>query len=93
MILEDGAMKNNQMTNYIIPGSADLPPIRVFFEEHPSPYGPKGAKGLGELPMDGPAPTVINAVCDALDTSLHAVPLTPERLMEHLSHSERLADG
>lgn len=84
VVLEDGAMKNTQLTNYIIPTSADLPPIRVDFVEQPTLYGPQGAKGIGELPMNGPAPAVINAVCQALGTSLNAVPLTPERLMEHL---------
>jgi CO/xanthine dehydrogenase Mo-binding subunit len=84
VLLEDGAMVNNQLTNYIIPTASDLPPIRVFFEEQPSQYGPCGAKGIGELPMDGPAPAVINAVCDALGTSISQIPLTPERLLEHL---------
>ena len=51
-------MANAQMTNYIIPTSMDLPPIRVFFEERPYAYGPAGAKGIGELPMDGPAPAI-----------------------------------
>jgi CO/xanthine dehydrogenase Mo-binding subunit len=88
--LEDGAMANNQLTNYIIPTASDLPSIRVFFEEQPSPYGPHGAKGLGELPMDGPAPAVVNAICNALGTSINAIPLTPERLMEHL---EDAGDG
>ena len=50
----DGLMRNNQMTNYIMPTSADLPPIHVHFEETPSIHGPQGAKGIGELPMDGP---------------------------------------
>ena len=49
------AWRNAQMTNYIMPTSMDLPPIRVFFEEVPYPNGPAGAKGIGELPMDGPA--------------------------------------
>ncbi|MCK4343329.1 MAG: xanthine dehydrogenase family protein [Phycisphaerae bacterium] len=84
VLLEDGAMTNTQMTNYVIPTSADLPPIRVHFEEQPSPYGPQGAKGIGELPMNGPAPAVINAVCSALGTSIDVIPLTPERLLEHL---------
>ncbi|MBU0617252.1 MAG: molybdopterin-dependent oxidoreductase, partial [Planctomycetes bacterium] len=90
VLLEDGAMSNSQLTNYIIPTASDLPPIRVFFEEQPSQYGPQGAKGLGELPMDGPAPAVINAVCDALGTSISEIPLTPERLLEHL---EGAGDG
>ncbi|MGA7155329.1 MAG: xanthine dehydrogenase family protein molybdopterin-binding subunit, partial [Acidobacteriaceae bacterium] len=57
----DGLMRNNQMTNYIMPTSADLPPIHVSFEETPSIHGPGGAKGIGELPMDGPAPAILNA--------------------------------
>jgi hypothetical protein len=55
-------MANNQMTNYIIPTPADIPPIRVFFEETPYAYGPGGAKGIGELPMDGAAPAILNAI-------------------------------
>ena len=84
VLLENGAMKNCQMTNYIIPGSGDLPPIRVYFEEQPTPHGPGGAKGIGELPIDGPAPAVINAVCDALGMSIRSIPLTPERLLDLL---------
>ncbi|HEY3243597.1 MAG TPA: molybdopterin cofactor-binding domain-containing protein, partial [Phycisphaerae bacterium] len=85
VVVEDGAMKNNQMTNYIIPVSADVPPIRVYFEENPSPFGPQGAKGIGELPIDGPAPAVINAVCDALGVPVSSIPATPERLLRVLS--------
>ena len=57
----DGRMANAQMTNYIMPTSMDLPPIRVFFEERPYAHGPFGAKGIGELPMDGVAPAIANA--------------------------------
>ena len=59
-------MQNGQMTNYIMPTSTDLPPIRVFFEELGNVHGAYGAKGIGELPMDGPAPAIVNAVEDAL---------------------------
>lgn len=84
VVLEDGAMKNCQMTNYIIPAAADLPPIRVLFEETPSPYGPGGAKGIGEMPIDGPAPAIVNAISAAVGASIDAIPVTPERLMERL---------
>jgi CO/xanthine dehydrogenase Mo-binding subunit len=84
VVVKDGAMVNNQMTNYVIPTAGDLPPLRVFFDEQPSRFGPGGAKGIGELPMDGPAPAILNAVSRALSTSLNVVPLTPERLMQHL---------
>jgi CO/xanthine dehydrogenase Mo-binding subunit len=82
VVLEDGGMKNGQMTNYVIPGAADLPPIRVSFEEADKRYGPGGAKGIGELPMDGPAPALINAICNAVGTEINDIPLMPELLMQ-----------
>ena len=81
VVWRDGRMINAQMTNYIMPTSMDLPPIRVFFEETPYPYGPAGAKGIGELPMDGPAPAIFNAVAHATGVDVTQLPLTPERLM------------
>ena len=62
VVWRDGRMANGQMTNYIMPTSMDLPPIRVFFEERPYAHGPFGAKGIGELPMDGVAPAIANAI-------------------------------
>ena len=79
---KDGAMVNGQLTNYIIPPSDDLPPIRVAFIENPYPFGAQGAKGLGELPMDGPAPAVLNAVAAATGADPCVIPLLAERLME-----------
>ncbi|MCA1557227.1 MAG: molybdopterin-dependent oxidoreductase, partial [Acidobacteria bacterium] len=76
-----GRMINNQMTNYIIPTTADIPPIRVHFEEMPYPHGPGGAKGIGELPMDGAAPAIMNAIESAMGLSINHIPLTPEQLM------------
>jgi len=60
----------------------DLPPIRVFFAENPCPHGPSGAKGIGELPMDGPAPAIVNAIAQATGADLHTVPVTPEALLD-----------
>ena len=77
-----GRMINNQMTNYIIPTTADIPPIRVHFEEMPYPHGPGGAKGIGELPMDGAAPAIHNAIESATSLSINHIPLTPEQLMK-----------
>ena len=83
----DGRMANAQMTNYIMPTSMDLPPIRVHFAEVPYPNGPGGAKGIGELPMDGPAPAIFNAVAQAVGADPTRLPLTPERLMALLEPS------
>jgi CO/xanthine dehydrogenase Mo-binding subunit len=84
VIWQDGRMLNNQMTNYIMPTSVDLPPIHVFFEEHGNVHGAHGAKGIGELPMDGPAPAIVNAVEDATGVRFNSIPLLPEDLFEAL---------
>jgi CO/xanthine dehydrogenase Mo-binding subunit len=84
VVWENGRMANGQMTNYIIPTAADVPPIRVYFEENPYAYGPAGAKGIGELPMDGPAPAILNAIENATGESFKHIPLMPEAMMEEL---------
>jgi len=82
VIWQNGRMQNGQMTNYIMPTSADLPPIRIFFEEMGNVHGAYGAKGIGELPMDGPAPAIVNAIEDALGTRFDSIPLLPEDVFE-----------
>ena len=58
---------------------------RVHFFENPYAGGPAGAKGIGELPMDGPAPAILNAVEHATGVSFDRVPLTPEAIMDALA--------
>ncbi len=84
VVWQDGRMINNQMTNYIMPTSADVPPIRVFFEELGNVHGAHGAKGIGELPMDGPAPAIVNAVVDATGVRFHSIPMLPEDIFDTL---------
>lgn len=84
---QDGHLRNNQMTNYIMPTSADLPPIHVLFEEIPSIHGAFGAKGIGELPMDGPAPALLNAIRNATGLDFNAIPLLPEDIFERMMQS------
>ncbi|MBI4178860.1 xanthine dehydrogenase family protein [bacterium] len=85
VVLKQGVMQNTQLTNYILPTTADTPPIRVFFYENPYPNGPYGAKGLGELPMDGPAPAVASAVAFSLGGKfISSIPILPENICEIL---------
>jgi CO/xanthine dehydrogenase Mo-binding subunit len=81
VVWRNGRMANGQMTNYIMPTSVDVPRIRVYFEETPYEYGPMGAKGIGELPIDGPAPAVLNAIENAIGLAATEIPLLPEMLM------------
>ena len=78
VVWKNGRMSNNQMTNYIMPTAVDVPNIEVYFEETPCVHGPYGAKGLGELPHDGPAPAILNAIQDATGINLTTIPLLPE---------------
>lgn len=82
ILWREGRMQNAQMTNYIMPTSADLPQIRVYFEELGNEHGAFGAKGIGELPIDGPAPAVVNAIEDALGISFNSIPLLAEDIFE-----------
>jgi CO/xanthine dehydrogenase Mo-binding subunit len=81
----NGHLANNQMTNYIMPTSVDIPPIHVTFEEVPSPHGAYGAKGIGELPMDGPAPAILNAIEHATNIAFTEIPLLPEDIFERMT--------
>ena len=78
----DGVMENCQLTNYIVPTCDDVPPVRVSFVEGAYPHGAQGAKGIGELPINGPAPAILNAVAAATGSDPCSIPLVPERLME-----------
>src|SRR5260370_22993606 len=90
VVWSNGRMVNGQMTNYIMPTAADVPPIRVFFEEQPYAYGPSGAKGLGELPMDGTAPAIVNAIENAVGFSIGRIPVTPDVIMEAVEASQEV---
>jgi CO/xanthine dehydrogenase Mo-binding subunit len=82
VVWQEGRMINGQMTNYIMPTSMDVPPIRVFFDEIPYDRGPAGAKGIGELPLDGTAPAIANAIANATGVDIVRIPVTPEVLIE-----------
>jgi len=94
VLWQNGRMVNGQMTNYIVPAASDLPPIHVVFEEIGNLHGAYGAKGIGELPMDAPAPAIINALVNALGVDFNRIPLLPEDIFASLasdSNSQGLA--
>ena len=87
-IFDRGVMQNAQLTNYIIPTTLDMPPMDVTIVEKPYSKGPLGAKGVGELPMDVPAPAVAAAVYDATGLFLTELPILPEKLCQALHAQE-----
>ena len=73
-----------RLQTYIIPTALDVPEFDVKFVEYPYSFAPPGGKGLGELPMDGLAPAIANAVEAATGRRLRRIPITPEAIFEAL---------
>ncbi len=80
--VEGGRYLNDRLATYIIPTFKDSPRIDVHLLERPWEGGPFGAKGIGELPMDGGAPAAAAAIESATGIPVPAIPATPERLFE-----------
>jgi len=80
VVYKNGKVANANMTNCIVPTFADAPELETLLVECPYPFGPSGAKGVGEIPMDGPAASVANAVEDALGCAFDTLPISPETI-------------
>ncbi|HPJ25388.1 MAG TPA: xanthine dehydrogenase family protein molybdopterin-binding subunit [Synergistaceae bacterium] len=94
--MEDVAYRNgkytkHRMATYSIPTTLDTPVMEISFDGIPFEHGPWGAKGLGELPMNGGAPAMAGAVEDALGIVPRDLPLTPQELYRLLAEKERRA--
>jgi CO/xanthine dehydrogenase Mo-binding subunit len=86
VVYKDGRVANANMTNCIVPTFADAPDLETILIEVPYPFGPSGAKGVGEIPMDGPGAAVANALADALGCEFDAIPVLPEVIASSRPH-------
>jgi putative selenate reductase molybdopterin-binding subunit len=85
MVLDGtGRLVNDRLGPYWIYRADDAPPMQVILVQTVEATGPFGAKALGEIPMDGVAPAVRNAVLDATGAAINVIPLTPERVWRAL---------
>jgi CO/xanthine dehydrogenase Mo-binding subunit len=85
IVYKNGRVANPTMTNCIVPTFADVPDLETIIVECPYPFGPHGAKGVGEIPMDGPAAAVANALSDALAVDFDHIPILPEDITRALA--------
>ncbi|MDY7029283.1 MAG: xanthine dehydrogenase family protein molybdopterin-binding subunit [Spirochaetota bacterium] len=80
---EDGTIRNPRYNKYHIPRYSEAPGRQTIeFIETPSEIGPFGARGIGEHPLVGVAPSIVNAVYDAVGVEFSDIPLTPDRILE-----------
>ena len=83
-----GVTLNASLLEHKSPTVKEYPPIQVIFADVVDPIGPFGAKALGEPPSVGPAPTIINAIYDAIGVRITSLPATPDKILDALSRRE-----
>jgi CO/xanthine dehydrogenase Mo-binding subunit len=82
--IKDGKFDANRMQTYVIPTALDVPEYDVTFVEYPYEFAAPGAKGVGEMPMDGLAPAIANAIEQATGLRMTDLPITPEKLFSEI---------
>jgi CO/xanthine dehydrogenase Mo-binding subunit/aerobic-type carbon monoxide dehydrogenase small subunit (CoxS/CutS family) len=83
----NGEVLNPGLRMYRIPNFADAPKVEVYFAEVEDAFGPFGAKGAGEPPIDPVAPAIANAIQDATGVRFRDLPFTPPLIFAALQSS------
>ncbi len=78
--IKDGLFDASRMQTYVIPTTLDIPEFDLDFVEFPYEFAVPGAKGVGEIPMNGLGPAIANAVEQATGVRMRELPITPETL-------------
>jgi CO/xanthine dehydrogenase Mo-binding subunit len=84
MRIGEGGHETPSFSEYLIPTAEDVPEITAIILESRSGLGPFGAKGIGEPSLTPVAPSIANAVADAIGVRIHDLPITPEKVVKAL---------
>lgn len=84
---EKGVAREQDFADYHIFRANEMPELHTIFVETYEPSHPFGAKAVAEIPMDGVAPAVGNAVLDAVGINIDEIPITPEKVWRALRSS------
>jgi putative selenate reductase molybdopterin-binding subunit len=79
-----GRLLNGNLVDYKLMHADDLPDLTTIVVQSYEPTGPFGAKSVAEVPVNGPAPAIANAVQHALGVRLTELPFTPDRVLRAL---------
>ena len=89
MVYDDqGKARERNLRDYHIFQANEMPDLTTIFVETFEPSHPFGVKAVAEIPMDGVAPAVGNAVVDACGAQVDNNPITPERVWKALHDME-----
>ena len=86
---DNGRLNIHGFNDYIIPTAVDVPIMDIKILENPYPFGPFGAKGLGELPLVGAPPAVVSSLQMIFGRPLNKIPILPEDLFELVQSMRR----
>jgi putative selenate reductase molybdopterin-binding subunit len=89
----EGRMQFRSFRDYTIATAADVPEIVTLLIPTHEPTGPFGAKAVAEIPINGPAPAIANAVYHATGVRLRELPLTPDRVLAALHEPAAFRPG
>jgi putative selenate reductase molybdopterin-binding subunit len=90
---EFGRPLAKDLRDYHILASNEMPELTTLFVETFEPSHSFGVKAVAEIPMDGVAPAVVNAIHDATGVWIHEIPATPERVWQALNQAPRDANA
>jgi len=88
----DGRPMNPNFLDYKIFGAKDMPKLTTILVETDEPLGPYGAKSISEVPINGPAPAIANAIFHAIGVRFYKLPIRPEDVLRALREKETVAD-
>lgn len=89
MLYKSGDSVIRQLGDYKIFAADEMPELQTIFVETYEPSHPFGLKAVAEIPMDGVAPAVANAVYDAVGVWMHEIPMTPERVWKRMKEDSK----
>ena len=90
----NGQPSASTLADYMLPGPTEVPKLRIYHLESPSPHTAYGIKGMGEGGAIAPPAVIFNAVNDAIRATgaeVSVTPLTPRKLLEALDRAKRQA--
>lgn len=85
----DGKLLTDSFMQYKIPSRRDIPDVQVEFLPSFEPTGPFGAKSIGEVVTNTPAPAIAAAVANAIGAEIHDLPITPEKVLRAIQKSKK----
>ncbi len=84
VVVKDGRYQNPTFMDYCIPSASDVGEVKIYFADSYDPYGPFGAKSIGELATNAVASAIANAVSRAIGKRVKTLPIKPETVFNIL---------